>query len=250
MSAQNNLPEYEEEPPLPEADDEDALLIDEEDEDEDDEQDYTEPRFTVYRGSSSDPTFGYLISMALAFGTIALPPDQRDLRFTLLWALIAGFGVLAWLLGSRMARIGQETPENLAWGIVFGLIIATPFLAVGASTLAITVNLLFFGMSSGALLAYLVFVMPLAETLFFRGLLQEYYGFWLVAVMSSLWGAVFFLPLLNISSYPAVVIILALGLFMINVIYSYVRRRNGLAAAWLCQIVVNLVLLFIPYISS
>jgi hypothetical protein len=31
-----------------------------------------------------------------------------------------------------------------------------------------------------------------------------------------------------------------------NLIYSYVRQRNGLAAAWICQIVANIVLLFLP----
>ena len=38
------------------------------------------------------------------------------------------------------------------------------------------------------------------------------------------------------------------ALVMMNVIYSYVRQRNGLAAAWVCQIVVNLVLLFLPFL--
>src|SRR5690606_35291387 len=104
---------------------------------------------------------------------------QRDLRFSILWLVIAGFGVLGWLVGSKAERIGQESPENLAWGVAFGLIIATPFLAVGGNTLTTTVTLLFFPMTSGTLLAYLVFVMPLAESLFFRGLLQEYYNFWI-----------------------------------------------------------------------
>ncbi len=229
----------------------DENLVPDEPENEEEvvETDYTEPRFTVYRGSSSDPTFGYLIALALAIGSMALPGDQRDLRFTLLWMVVAGFGVLAWLVGSRMLRIGQETPENLAWGVVFGLIIAMPLLAVGGNTLTTTVNLLFIGMSGGTLLAYLVFVMPLAETLFFRGLLQEDYPFWLVAFMSSLWGGVVFFPLLDITNYPAVILVLALGLLMINSMYSYVRRRNGLAAAWICQLVVNVVLIFIPYTS-
>jgi hypothetical protein len=33
-------------------------------------------------------------------------------------------------------------------------------------------------------------------------------------------------------------------------IYSYVRQRNGLAAAWLCQIVVNVVVLFLPVLIA
>ncbi len=201
------------------------------------------------RGLSSDPTFGYLIALALAVGLAALPAAQYDLRYTLLWMLLAGFGVLAWLLGT-MTRIGQETPENLAWGVVFGLIVATPLLAVGGSTLTTTVNLLFGTLSAGALLAYLVFVMPLAETLFFRGVLQDQRPFWLVGLMSSLWGALLFFPVLDFQRYPAVVVIIGVALVMMNLTYSYVRQRSGLAAAWVCQIVVNLVLLFVPFVSQ
>jgi hypothetical protein len=29
--------------------------------------------------------------------------------------------------------------------------------------------------------------------------------------------------------------------------YSYVRQRNGLAAAWAAQIVVNLLVMFLPF---
>jgi hypothetical protein len=202
----------------------------------------------AYRSASSDPTFGYLVALALAVGLTALPGDQFELRYTLVWGVMAGFGVLSWLLGNS-ARITQETPENLAWGVVFGLIIATPLLAVGGSLLNTTVSLLFGGMSAGTLLAYLVFVMPLAETLFFRGLLQQTRAFWIVGLLSSLWGAVVFFPRLDIASYPAIVGIIALALVMMNITYSYVKERNGLAAAWLCQIVVNLVLLFFPFVS-
>lgn len=200
------------------------------------------------RALGSDPTFGYLIALALAIGLAALPREQYELRYTLLWMMLAGFGVLAWLLGS-MTRIGQETPENLAWGVVFGLIIATPLLAVGGSTLTTTVNLLFGTLSAGTLLAYLVFVMPLGETLFFRGVLQDQRPFWMVGLMSSLWGALLFFPVLDFQRYPAVVVVIGVALVMMNLTYSYVRQRNGLAAAWICQIVVNLVLLFVPFVS-
>ena len=202
-----------------------------------------------YRGASSDPTFGYLIALALAVGLTALPPDQGDLRYTILWMIPAGFGVLAWLLGNS-ARIEKETPENLAWGVAFALIVATPLMAVGGSTLATTVNLLFNGMSWGTLLAYLIFVIPLSETLFFRGLLQQERSFWVVGLMSSLWSALVFFPNLDIGSYPAIGALITLAILMMNLIYSYTRQRHGLAAAWVCQIVVNLVLIFFPYVSS
>jgi hypothetical protein len=46
--------------------------------------------------------------------------------------------------------------------------------------------------------------------------------------------------------YPAVAVIIGTALFLMNLMYSYVRQRNGLAAAWICQIVASLILLFLP----
>jgi hypothetical protein len=221
--------------------------IDEDEIDDEDLPDFSNDTIS-YRSASSDPTFGYLVVLALAVGLTALPADQYDLRYTLLWVILAGFGVLSWLLGNS-ERIQQETPENLAWGVVFGLIISTPLLTVGGTLLTTTVTLLFGGMSAGTLLAFLVFVMPLSETLFFRGVLQQVRPFWLVGLMSSLWGAVLFFPRMDIGTYPAVVGVIALALVMMNLTFSYVKQRNGLAAAWICQIVVNLVLLFFPFVS-
>jgi len=207
------------------------------------------PRGPVaYRGAANDPAFGYLIALALSIGLTALP-NSADLRYTLAWSVLALFGVLAWLLGNG-ERIGQEKPENLAWGIIFGLIIGTPLYAFGGGILTTTVRLLFTDMQAGELLAYLVFVMPLAETLFFRGILQQNRSFAIVGILSSLWSIVLFFPVLGVVEYPGVAVVIGIALVLMNLTYSYVRRRNGLAAAWLCQIVVNLVLLFLPYLSG
>jgi hypothetical protein len=240
---------------MSEADYGDDFIEDETGEAEAEEADaYTDPddslsrRPISYRGASSDPTFGYLIALALAVGLAALPPEQRDLRYTILWLIPAGFGVLAWLLGNS-ARISEESPENLAWGVAFALIIATPLLAIGGSTLVAAVRVMFQGMSQGTLLAYLVFVMPTAETLFFRGVLQQERAFWIVGLMGSLWGAAVFLPTFDIARFPFIAVVIVLALAMMNMTYSYVRQRNGLAAAWLCQIIINLVLIFVPYVQ-
>jgi len=209
-----------------------------------------------YRGSSNDPTFGYLITLALAVGLIPALPANGDMRYTLVWAVMAGFGVLGWLF-SNMQRIEQEFPENVAWGIIFGIIVGAPLLLVGGSALTTTVVRLFSVETEGALrvlpagvvLAYLVFVMPVAETLFFRGLMQERRPFWLVGALSTVWSLVLFAPMLDLLNFPGVAILIGIALLLMNMIYSYVRERNGLAAAWLCQITVNILVLFMPFIS-
>jgi hypothetical protein len=205
----------------------------------------------AYRGATSDPTFGYLIALALTIGLTPLIPENTDLRYTLLWAVVAAFGVLAWLLGNG-THIGHETLENLGWGVAFGVIVGAPFLAFGGSTLTTAVQLIFENMTTGVVLAYLLFVMPMAETLFFRGTLQAKRPFWLVGLASTLWSVLVFFPVFwtNIGRFPAVAVVIGTALLMMNLIYSYVCRRNGMAAAWLCQIVVNVVLVFLPFLSQ
>ena len=215
------------------------------------------PRSTRSRAAGSDPAFCYIIAVALAVGLSPLIPHNSDLRYVVIWGVLALFGVLAWLFG-QMSRIEQETMDNLIWGVVFGAIIGVPLLIVGSSALATTSRLLFranaggevFPLSAGSVLAMLVFVQPLAETLFFRGVLQEQRPFWLVGLLATLWSVLLFFPMMEIGEYPLVGVVLAVALLMMNLIYSYVRHRNGLASAWVCQIVTNLILLFIPFISG
>lgn len=220
----------------------------------DDYEPEEEPR--RYRGTGSDPTFGYLIALALSFGLLPLIPDNADLRYTLVWGLVALIGVLAWLFGT-MTRIDREKVEDVVWGAVLGLIIAAPLLLVGGEVLSRTAHLIFTtgggtnarALPSGSVLAYLVFVMPLAETLFFRGYMQQTRSVWLVGILSSVFSLFLFLPMLEVGAYPLVAVIIAVVLIVVNLIYSYVRERNGLAAAWVCQIVINFVLLFLAYLT-
>ena len=94
-----------------------------------------------YRAAGSDTLFGYLLAMALCLGLTPLIPGNADLRLVLAWGALAFFGVLAWLLGST-TRIGEEQPENLLWGVIFGLIVAAPVYLIGSDTLATTVQLI------------------------------------------------------------------------------------------------------------
>jgi len=199
----------------------------------------------TYRGAASDPVFGYLIAVALSIGLMPLIPTDPALRYTLIWTVMAGFGVLAWLLGNS-GRIWMDTPENLGWGVIFGLILGVPFLLFGGNTLQQTAQRIFTGMKPGETLAFLIFVMPTAETLFFRGVLQETRRFLFVGILGTIWSMLVFFPMIDAPRYPAVAVIIGSALLVMNLMYSYVRQRNGLAAAWLCQIVASLVLLFLP----
>lgn len=206
------------------------------------------------RPANTDPTFGLLICFALNIGLAALGPAYGDLRFMAAWGALALFGVGAWLIGSTL-RIGSERIENLTWGAVFGLLVGAPLLIVGGRTLSATTALIFrtgadaglTTLSLGAVLALVVFVMPLGETLFFRGLLQTGRPFWLAGAAGAVWSVLLFFPMVETAQYPLIAVLIGSALVLMNVMYSYVCQRNGLAAAWVCQITVNLLVFVIPF---
>ena len=200
-----------------------------------------------YRGTAGDPAFGFLLAMAVSVGLIPLLPTGIDMRYTLSWGTLALVGVLTWLLGNN-SRIGREDPENIVWGIGLALLLCVPFLLFFFETFGQASVLLFPEMGAGVILAYLIFVMPLAETLFFRGLIQQHLDFYYVGGLGTLWNIVLFFPVMwgDVLDAPAVALFLAVALLMMNMMYAYARDRNGLAAAWLTQITASLFLLFLP----
>jgi len=208
------------------------------------------PSAVAYRSGGSDPLFGLLLALAISLGLTPSLPSGADLRYVLAWGALALMGVLAWLLGNA-ERIGQESLENVAWGLAFGGLFGLPFLLFFGNTFGAAVPLLFPQMSLGTRLALLAFVMPLGETLFFRGLLQQAMPLWMVTALAGAWSVALFLPVMwgEVLRAPAVAVFIAVALLAMNGLYSYVQERNGLASAWLCQISANLLLFFVPYLA-
>ncbi len=202
----------------------------------------------IQQRGATDPFFGFIIATGLSIGLTPLLPESVEFRYALAWGALAGVSVLSWLLGT-MERIDRESPDDIGWGILFGVLLGIPFLVfLNEHVLAPTADRLFPEMSPGSLLAFLVFVMPLAETLFFRGLLQGQLAFWIVGLLATLWNVVLFFPVMweAVTLLPAVSAVIAVLLLMMNWLYVYVRVRNGLAAAWMCQIVANLIIFYVP----
>jgi len=203
-----------------------------------------------FRGGGADPAFGYVLAIALGVGLIPLLPVNADMRYTITWGTLAIIGVLGWLLGNA-ERIGQEKPENVAWGIAFGVMVSVPFMVFFTNQFRAASQLMFPEFGAGTVLAYIVFVMPLAETLFFRGSMQRQLDFWIVGGLAGLWTVILFFPVMwsELVASPFVAVFFVIALFSLNMMYSYVRERNGLASAWICQITASLILFFIPFIT-
>jgi hypothetical protein len=203
-----------------------------------------------FRSTSGDPSFGFVLAVAISIGLAPLVgTGDPSMRYTISWGVLAAFGVLAWLLGN-LDGVTEEQPDNLMWGVVFGLLIGVPVMLFGGGLLGGAARRLFVNMTPGEVLAFLVFVMPLAETLFFRGILHGSRPFWMVALRSAFWSFILYLPLLDIAQFPLVALVVCLMLVLLNIMYGYVRERNGLAAAWLCQIVANVVVIFLPFVTG
>ncbi len=200
-------------------------------------------RRRLSRRRETDPVFIYAVLMAFSVGLMPLTENNPIERYTILWTLLAGVGVTAFLLGDE-PLFGEVKVNDLLWGSAFGVMLGAPLLLVGAGILALASDKIFFGLPDGAVFQSVVFVMSSAETLFFRGILQWAQPWLVTAVMAASWSILMFFPAVAGFLYPALVI--STFMVMLSVLYSYVRQRNGLAAAWVCQIVVSVLWLFVP----
>lgn len=211
----------------------------------DEGEDFSRPRSTR---QDLDPVFGYILAMALSVG---LMPVQANTRYVILWAFLAAMGGIAFLLGSGI-RLKVTDPGDLLWGVGFGLFTGGALMLVGADTLATVAERLFAGEETdNALLdtwifQATVFVMPVAESLFFRGAMQRVHGIPTVAMMASIWSMLMFFPHLGLAETPVVGIVFGTAIVLLNFLYSYVNWRHGLAASFFCQIVAGSLLLLVP----
>ena len=119
-----------------------------------------------------DPAFLFIILAALAlFGLNNL---ALEVRYTLLWTLLAVSGLLV-LVVDKIA-VEPLTQRDVLVGLSTGVLVGLPVLAVGAAQLH-RVSLDMFGKTSeAAIFQILAFTMPIAEGLYFRAALQDARG--------------------------------------------------------------------------
>lgn len=199
-----------------------------------------------------DPVFGYILVTALSVGLIPLQPNMR---YVILWTLMAAMGGLAFLIGSGI-RLKVTDPGDLLWGIGLGAFTGGALLVAGADTLAVTSERLFAeGQTDNPLLdtwvfQATVFVMPLAESLFFRGAMQRVHPIPVVALLASVWSMVMFFPNLGLNDTFAVGFVIGTAIVVLNFLYSYVNFRHGLAASFFSQVIAGSLLLLVPRLIS
>ncbi|MCC7206313.1 MAG: hypothetical protein IT323_03350 [Anaerolineae bacterium] len=204
---------------------EDAL----EDEDDDEEA-----------GLFVDPAFVYIVVMLVtALGTNSL---ASDVRYTLLWSVLALTGAAAFII-DRLP-LDRPDPRDVLTGVAYGLIIGLPLLIIGRAPLRLLSEAMFGRLDNVAVFQAAVFVMPFAESLFFRGAFQFSRGMVAASVAGGAWTVLLFLPALNVSQFPFVALVIGLAFFFITFVYGTLAERLGLVSAWACQITINVLVLF------
>lgn len=187
-----------------------------------------------------DPAFVYIIlAIVTAIGLGGFAPDAR---YTLVWTLLAVIAAAAILLDHHV--IERPTPREVGIGLVYGALVGLPLLAVGGPQLQRISFSMFHDASDTAVFQMLAFVMPLAETLFFRCALQAARGLIFAGLAGGIWAILLFLPFMDVLEFPLVALVIAVFFIFVNFMYSYLRERFTLFAAWASQITVNLLLLF------
>jgi hypothetical protein len=192
-----------------------------------------------------DPAFVYVVLMIVT--AVGLSTLASDTRYVVVWAGLSLVG-LAGLVLDKLPIL-RPSGRDLLLGITYGLVIGLPMFAVGNAQLR-RLSFSIFGepplVPQSLVFLMVIFALPMAESLFFRGVFQNARGVMVTAVAASLWGLVLYAPNLNITAYPLVVVLLGAGFFAINFLYSYLAGRAGLFSAWACQITVSLLLFFAP----
>jgi membrane protease YdiL (CAAX protease family) len=188
-----------------------------------------------------NPLYALLFYVAAGFGTLVL--GDLETRYISLWSLLLIMGGALTLVDTRK-RPRRITTSNLTWGVGIGFVIGLPLLILVAPGLSATSALLFPYTTAGSLFQTLVFLYPLAESIFFRGRLQQQHGMAVSIAGAGISVLLFFWP--AGSHEPIFLVFVAFFLTVLSGVYSYVRARYGLAASFACQVTLNLMLFFLP----
>jgi hypothetical protein len=202
------------------------------------------------RARSAEPIILFWMLAGLSLGLTPLASSAPIERYTIMWTLLAMIGLTIYFARGQEKSLLVLQPHGLLWGAGWGLVVGFPLLLVGSELLVEASERIFVGMPDGAVFQSVVFVMATTESFFFRGVLQSRHSTAITALMSSGWSILLFFPTMNVFEYPSVALIVGTFLVMLSALYSYVRQRNGLAAAWVCQTVVSLAWLFLPRLIS
>jgi membrane protease YdiL (CAAX protease family) len=189
-----------------------------------------------------NPYLAFLLLVGVALASLRL---THQLRLTLLWLVM----LVLVLLYAEAGRIRAEySLLNLARGALVGTIVALPFFLFARDFFHATAGWLYGVQDLQVLLERAVFLVPLLEEGFFRGVVQRERGLRDGALLFGLMQVLYFVSAANV--FPVVIAAVALGMVVLGLLCGYMYQRHGLMGSIGCHVAVNLVLLVLPSVLS
>jgi membrane protease YdiL (CAAX protease family) len=185
-----------------------------------------------------NPYLAFLL--VLGIGVASFRVDYQ-LRLTLIWLVLV---VLVLLYADSGRLKANYSLLNLSRGILVGAVVALPLFFFGRDFFHATALRLYGVDNLQVLLERAVFLVPILEESFFRGIVHRERGRMDGALLFGLAQALYFISAANV--FPVVIGAVAVGSVLLGLLYGYLYERHGLTSSIGCHVAVNFVLLVLP----
>lgn len=193
---------------------------------------------TLLGGWVLNPYLAFLLFLGVGVATFRL---EHHLRLTLLWLMLLGI-VLLYAESGRLKA--SYSLLNLSRGALVGIIVALPFYLFANDFFYATASQLYGVDDWQVLLERAVFLVPILEESFFRGVVQRERRLLDGALLFGLAQGLYFVA--GVFEFPAVIAGVVLGMGLLGLLLGYLYQRYGLTASIACHVAVNLVLFVLP----
>ncbi len=185
-----------------------------------------------------NPYLAFLMLLGIGVAAFRL---EHTLRLTLLWLVLL---VLVLLYAESGRLQAKYSLLNLARGALVGTVVALPFYLFAKDFFYATASWLYGVDDLLVLVERAVFLVPILEECFFRGVVQRERGLFEGALLFGLVQALYFIS--TVTVFPLVIATVVLGMALLGLLYGYLYQRYGLTTSIACHVAVNLVLLVLP----
>lgn len=189
-----------------------------------------------------NPYLAFLLLTGVGMATLRV---DDELRLALLWLVLLALVLLYADTGRLKA---DYSLLNLARGALLGMVVALPFFLFAKDFFYATASRWYMVEDLQVLVERAVFLVPLLEEGFFRGVVQRERGLRDGALLFGLMQVLYFIP--GLSTFPSVIGSLFVGMTLLGLLYGYMYERYGLTASIGCHVAVNAVLLVFPTLAK
>jgi membrane protease YdiL (CAAX protease family) len=189
-----------------------------------------------------NPRLGFLLLVGVGVASARL---SHPTRLSLLWLVL----LVLILLYAQSGRLKSDySLLNVGRGALIGAAVALPFYLFAKDFFHATASWLYSVKDLQVLLERAVFIVPLLEESYFRGVVQRERGLVEGAVLFGLTQALYFVSAVDV--YFAVIAAVVLGMVLAGLLYGYLYKRYGLTASIAGHVALNFVLFVLPALAA